>query len=61
MPADFIGVARPAHPHAGSHDALLSHLLAQGEALANGHSSPDAQKAYPEYFSDLPPLPAGNR
>jgi hypothetical protein len=21
----------------------------------------DAQKAYPEYFSDLPPLPAGSR
>ena len=47
VPADFIGVARPAHPHAGSHDALLSHLLAQGEALANGFDAPDAQKAYP--------------
>jgi glucose-6-phosphate isomerase len=47
VPADFIGVARPAHPHAGSHDALLSHLLAQGEALANGFQSSDAQKAYP--------------
>ena len=47
VPADFIGVARPAHPHAGSHDALLSHLLAQGEALANGHHDADAQKAYP--------------
>jgi glucose-6-phosphate isomerase len=47
VPCDFIGVARPAHPHAGSQDALLSHLLAQGEALANGFASPDAQKAYP--------------
>ncbi len=47
VPADFIGVARPAHPHAGSHDALLSHLLAQSEALANGHVDADAQKAYP--------------
>jgi len=47
VPCDFIGVARPAHPHAASHDALLSHLLAQGEALANGFPAPDAQKAYP--------------
>jgi glucose-6-phosphate isomerase len=47
IPADFIGVARPAHPHASSHDALLSHLLAQGEALANGLAAPDTQKAYP--------------
>jgi glucose-6-phosphate isomerase len=47
VPADFIGVARPAHPHAASHDALLSHLLAQGEALANGFDSADPQKAYP--------------
>ena len=47
VPCDFIGVARPAHPHAHSHDALLSHLLAQGEALANGFESPDPQKAYP--------------
>jgi glucose-6-phosphate isomerase len=47
VPVDFIGVARPAHPHAGSHDALLSHLLAQGEALANGLDCADAQRAYP--------------
>jgi glucose-6-phosphate isomerase len=47
VPSDFIGVARPAHPHAESQDALLSHLLAQGQALANGFSSPDSQKAYP--------------
>ena len=47
VPCDFIGVARPAHPHAESHDALLSHLLAQGEALANGLDAPDAQKSYP--------------
>ena len=30
-----------------SHDALLSHLLAQGEALANGAANADPQKAYP--------------
>jgi glucose-6-phosphate isomerase len=47
VPADFIGVARPAHPHASSHDALLAHLLAQGEALASGHDSEDAHKRYP--------------
>ena len=47
VPSDFIGVARPAHPHRGSHDALLSHLLAQGEALANGADNADPQKAYP--------------
>jgi glucose-6-phosphate isomerase len=47
VPSDFIGVARPAHPHRGSHDALLSHLLAQGEALANGAANADPQKAYP--------------
>jgi glucose-6-phosphate isomerase len=47
VPCDFIGVARPAHPHAESHDALLSHLLAQGEALANGFESPDPHKCHP--------------
>jgi glucose-6-phosphate isomerase len=47
VPADFIGVARPAHPHRASQDALLAHLLAQGEALANGAANADAQKAYP--------------
>jgi glucose-6-phosphate isomerase len=47
VPSDFIGVARPAHPHDESQDALLSHLLAQGEAFANGFAAPDTQKAYP--------------
>jgi glucose-6-phosphate isomerase len=47
VPVDFIGIARPAHPHASSHDALLSHLLAQGQALANGLDDADAQRAYP--------------
>jgi len=47
VPCDFIGVARPAHPHAASHEALLSHLLAQTEALANGFAAPDTQKSYP--------------
>jgi glucose-6-phosphate isomerase len=47
VPADFIGVARPAHAYRDSHDALLSHLLAQGQALANGAANDDAQRAYP--------------
>jgi len=47
VPCDFIGIARPAHAHATSQDALLSHLLAQGQALANGFQSPDPQKSYP--------------
>jgi glucose-6-phosphate isomerase len=46
VPADFIGVARPAHSYRSSQDALLSHLLAQSEALANGASNADPQKAY---------------
>ncbi|MGY0652365.1 glucose-6-phosphate isomerase [Luteimonas sp. A537] len=47
VPADFIGVVRPAHAHAGNHDALLANLLAQAEALGNGHAADDPQKAYP--------------
>jgi glucose-6-phosphate isomerase len=47
VPADFIGVVRPAHDHADSHRALLANLLAQSQALANGAESADAQKAYP--------------
>ncbi|MGH8029894.1 MAG: glucose-6-phosphate isomerase [Arenimonas sp.] len=47
VPVDFIGVARPAHAHAASHDVLLAHLLAQMEALANGEANEDAQRRYP--------------
>ena len=47
VPADFIGVVRPAHPHAENHRVLLANLLAQSQALANGAPSNDAQKAYP--------------
>ena len=46
VPADFIGVVRPAHPHVASHDALLANLLAQAEALGNGQAAEDPQKAY---------------
>jgi glucose-6-phosphate isomerase len=47
VPSDFIGVVRPAHSFAESHEALLAHLLAQMEALANGFVDPDPQKSYP--------------
>ncbi|NYZ63808.1 glucose-6-phosphate isomerase [Luteimonas deserti] len=47
VPADFIGVVNPAHPHADNHAALLSNLLAQTEALANGYQAEDPQKSYP--------------
>ncbi|MCD9046150.1 glucose-6-phosphate isomerase [Luteimonas sp. MHLX1A] len=47
VPADFIGTVRPDHPYAENHAALLSNLLAQTEALANGHAAEDAQKRYP--------------
>ena len=47
VPADFIGVVRPAHGYRGNHEALLANLLAQAEALGNGHAAEDPQKAYP--------------
>ncbi|WP_345776256.1 glucose-6-phosphate isomerase [Luteimonas salinisoli] len=47
VPADFIGVVNPDHGYADNHAALLSNLLAQTEALANGHAAEDPQKAYP--------------
>lgn len=46
VPADFIGVVRPAHGYADNHHALLANLLAQAEALANGHADADPQKAH---------------
>jgi glucose-6-phosphate isomerase len=36
VPADFIGVARPHHPHQHHHDLLMANLFAQTEALAFG-------------------------
>src|SRR5690554_6111402 len=47
VPADFIGVVRPAHGYRGNHDALLANLLAQAESLGNGHAADDPQKEYP--------------
>lgn len=47
VPADFIGVIRPDHPHPGNHQALLANLLAQTEALANGQGSDNPHRIYP--------------
>ncbi|MBP6626213.1 MAG: glucose-6-phosphate isomerase [Arenimonas sp.] len=47
VPADFLGVVRPAHAFADNHGALLANLLAQVQALANGADCDDAQRAYP--------------
>ncbi|AXA83823.1 glucose-6-phosphate isomerase [Lysobacter oculi] len=47
VPADFIGVSRSDHGHEGSHAAMLSNLLAQTEALANGQPSTDPHRRYP--------------
>ena len=47
LPADFIGVVRPAHGFDHNHHALLANLLAQSEALANGSPSDDPHKRYP--------------
>ncbi|MGY0505371.1 glucose-6-phosphate isomerase [Luteimonas sp. e5] len=47
VPAEFIGVLRPDHAHAGNHAELLASLLAQAEALANGEDNDDPHRAYP--------------
>lgn len=45
--ADFVGVLRPAHGYAESQQVQLANLLAQAEALANGHEDPDPQRRHP--------------
>jgi len=47
VPADFIGVVRPAHDYQDSHAALLANLLAQSEAFANGAEHADPHRRYP--------------
>ena len=44
VPVDFIGVAHADHAHAGHQRALLSNLLAQALALANGQDHADAHR-----------------
>jgi glucose-6-phosphate isomerase len=46
VPCDFIGIVRPDAPHRENHDALLSNLLAQAEAFANGQDSEDPHRGY---------------
>jgi glucose-6-phosphate isomerase len=46
VPCDFIGVVRPDAPYAANHLALLSNLLAQSEAFANGQASDDPHRDY---------------
>lgn len=47
VPADFIGVVRPAHTLSAHHNALLANLLAQMQALAAGEANDDGHRRYP--------------
>lgn len=47
VPADFIGTVHNDDPYAANHEALMSNLLAQTEALANGQASDDPHRVYP--------------
>lgn len=47
VPADFIGVVRPAHTLTAHHNALLANLLAQTQALAVGEDNSDGHRRYP--------------
>ncbi len=46
VPLDFVGTVRNDDPYAENHLALMSNLLAQTEALANGQGSEDPHRAY---------------
>lgn len=46
VPLDFVGCVRNDDPYAENHLALLSNLLAQSEALANGQDSADPHRSY---------------
>lgn len=60
---DLIGVLKPAHNYATNHLALLSNLLAQSEAFANGQASTDLHRNYagnrPNTVIRLPSLTPG--
>ncbi|MDO4709044.1 MAG: glucose-6-phosphate isomerase [Pseudomonadota bacterium] len=47
VPCDFIGVVCPGHGFDKNHQLLLSNLLAQSQALANGKACTDPHRAYP--------------
>lgn len=46
VPLDFVGTVRNDDPYAENHMALMSNLLAQSEALANGQASEDPHRSY---------------
>ena len=46
VPLDFVGTVRNDDPYAENHLALLSNLLAQSEALANGQGNDDPHRSY---------------
>ena len=46
VPLDFVGTVRNDDPYAENHLALMSNLLAQSEALANGQASEDPHRSY---------------
>ena len=46
VPLDFVGTVRNDDPYAENHLALMSNLLAQSEALANGQTSDDPHRSY---------------
>jgi glucose-6-phosphate isomerase len=46
VPLDFVGTIHNDDPYAENHIALMSNLLAQSEALANGQSSDDPHRSY---------------
>lgn len=46
VPLDLVGAVRNDDPYADNHLALMSNLLAQAEALANGQANDDPHRAY---------------
>ena len=46
VPLDLVGTVRNDDPYADNHLALMSNLLAQAEALANGQANDDPHRAY---------------
>jgi glucose-6-phosphate isomerase len=47
VPLDFVGTVRSDDPYAENRLALMSNLLAQSEALANGQTNDDPHRSYP--------------
>ncbi|KAF1722036.1 glucose-6-phosphate isomerase [Pseudoxanthomonas wuyuanensis] len=46
VPLDFVGTVRNDDPYTENHLALMSNLLAQSQALANGQGSDDPHRSY---------------